>query len=115
MLRRGCCNQSPSFEASGSVHKANHDRIYNYTKYVRISKKLIIILYLNSIAKTVLTCVFLYQQTPMHVAAREGHEYTVKALLKKTPNVDIQDKDGVSVYVRQSAEDCWFEFIVSSC
>ena len=50
---------------------------------------------------------FLYQQTPLHVAAAKGHEHTVKALLDKTPNVDIKDKDGVSVYVRQSAKDCW--------
>ena len=29
------------------------------------------------------------------------------ALLGKTPDVDIKDKDGVSVHVKHSAEDCW--------
>lgn len=41
----------------------------------------------------------LYQQTPIHVAATEGHQHTVKALLGKTPNVNITDKDGVRVCV----------------
>ena len=52
---------------------------------------------------------FLYQQTPLHAAAREGHERTMKAFLDKMPDVDIKDKDGVSVYKRESAEDCWFQ------
>ena len=49
----------------------------------------------------------LYQQTPLHVAAREGHEHTMKAFLGKTSDVDIKDKDGVSVYKRESAKDCF--------
>ena len=39
---------------------------------------------------------FLSQITPLHAAASEGHEYTVKSLVKKGANINIQDKDGVS-------------------
>ena len=40
---------------------------------------------------------FLYQQTPLHNATKEGHEYTVDSLVKKGANIDIQDKAGVSM------------------
>ena len=33
----------------------------------------------------------------------------MKAFLGKLSDVDIEDKDGVSVYKRESAEDCWFQ------
>ena len=40
---------------------------------------------------------FLYQQTPLHNATKEGHEYTVESLVKKGANINIQDKAGVSI------------------
>jgi len=39
---------------------------------------------------------FSYQQTPLHVAASKGHDYTVEYLVKKGANMNIQDKKGVS-------------------
>ena len=59
---------------------------------------------MGSIVTTASTFI-LYQQTPLHVAATEGHEHTVKALLGKTPNVNITDKDGVRVCV------VWVSFV----
>lgn len=38
-----------------------------------------------------------YQQTPLHIAAREGHDYTVECLVKKGADISFKDKDGVSV------------------
>ena len=38
----------------------------------------------------------LYQQTPMHTAAKKGHEYTVKGLVKQRADINIKDNDGVS-------------------
>ena len=32
----------------------------------------------------------------MHVAAKEGHDYTVQILAKKGANINIKDKVGVS-------------------
>ena len=40
---------------------------------------------------------FLHQQTPLHNATKEGHEYTVESLVKKGANTNIQDKAGVSM------------------
>ena len=39
---------------------------------------------------------FFYQQTPLHVAASKGHDYTVEMLVKKGANMNIKDKKGVS-------------------
>ena len=36
------------------------------------------------------------QRAPLHAAASEGHEYTVKSLVDKGANINIKDKDGVS-------------------
>ena len=38
-----------------------------------------------------------FQQTPMHTAAREGHEYTVKSLVKQGADTSIKDTDDVSM------------------
>ena len=38
---------------------------------------------------------FSYQQTPLHVAASKDHDYTVKCLVKKGADINIQDKNGV--------------------
>ena len=39
---------------------------------------------------------FSHQQTPLHVAANKGHDYTVECLVKKGANINIKDKKGVS-------------------
>ena len=39
---------------------------------------------------------FIYQWTPLHVAASKGRDYTVECLVKKGANVNIKDKTGVS-------------------
>ena len=39
---------------------------------------------------------FFVQQTPLHIAVREGQEYTVKSLVENGANVNSKDKDGVS-------------------
>ena len=38
----------------------------------------------------------LYQCTALHVAAREGRDYTVECLVKKGAEITITDNDGVS-------------------
>ena len=40
---------------------------------------------------------FLNQQTPLHVAASKGHDYTVECLVKKGADISIKDKAGVSM------------------
>ena len=40
---------------------------------------------------------FSYQQTPLHVAAKNGHDYTVECLVKKGADINIKDKKGASV------------------
>ena len=42
---------------------------------------------------------FLYQQTPLHTAAAKGHDYTVMCLIKNGADIDIKDKNGVSVTI----------------
>ena len=37
----------------------------------------------------------LLQWTPLHVAAREDHDYTVKCLVQKGADISIKDKNGV--------------------
>ena len=39
---------------------------------------------------------FLYQCTPLHVAASKGRDYTVKWLVKKRADMNIKDNNGVS-------------------
>ena len=36
-----------------------------------------------------------YQQTPLHVAASNDHDYTVECLVKKGADMNIKDKTGV--------------------
>ena len=38
---------------------------------------------------------FSYQQTPLHVAASNGRDYTVECLVKKGADINIKDKTGV--------------------
>ena len=42
------------------------------------------------------TCLFFYQRTPLHIAAKEGFNHTVDSLVKKGANINIKDKKGVS-------------------
>ena len=43
-----------------------------------------------------MTCYFLKQWTPLHIAAREGHMNTVELLINNGADINIQDTDGVS-------------------
>ena len=54
--------------------------------------------YYNPVFKDILLLknVFLSQRTPLHAAASQGYEYTVKSLVANRANIDIQDKAGVS-------------------
>ena len=38
---------------------------------------------------------FSYQQTPLHVAASNGRDYTVECLVRKGADMNIKDKKGV--------------------
>ena len=50
---------------------------------------------------------FFSQRAPLHAAASEGHEYTVKSLVENNANINIQDEEGVCwEYVSQYH---WFE------
>ena len=40
---------------------------------------------------------FFYQQTPLHIAASTGRDYTVECLVKERADISIKDKAGVSV------------------
>ena len=52
---------------------------------------------MSIIANTFLKFVtFSYQQTPLHVAARKGRDYSVECLVKKGADMNIKDKKGVS-------------------
>ena len=51
-----------------------------------------------AIIKTFLVT-FSYQQTPLHIAASNGRDYTVECLVKKGADIYIKDKTGVSVKV----------------
>ena len=44
-------------------------------------------------------CLYLYQWTALHIAARDGRDHTAKCLVDKEASVNIQDKNGVSVTV----------------
>ena len=37
----------------------------------------------------------MYQQTPLHVAASNGRDYTVEYLVRKGADMNIKDKKGV--------------------
>ena len=41
----------------------------------------------------------LYQRTPLHIAAREGNDDTVKFLVKKGAKINDINVDGVSVTI----------------
>ena len=38
---------------------------------------------------------FSYQQTPLHVAASNGRDYTVECLVKKGADINMKDESGV--------------------
>lgn len=39
---------------------------------------------------------YYYQQTPLHIAAKEGHDHTVKYLVDKGADIHIKDINGVN-------------------
>ena len=50
---------------------------------------------LTNIATTMFYFPF-YQHTPLHVATREGRDYTVECLVRKGAKITITKNDGVS-------------------
>ena len=50
----------------------------------------------QSTSATNVSNLFLNQRTPLHIAVREGQEYTVKSLVDKGADISIKDNDGVS-------------------
>ena len=40
----------------------------------------------------------LYQWTPLHIAARQGHQDIVEYLIGEKASINIEDNDGVSIY-----------------
>ena len=51
---------------------------------------------MSNIANTSWKFIFSYQQTPLHIAASKGRDYTVEFLLEKGADKNIKDKEGVS-------------------
>ena len=47
---------------------------------------------------------FLYQRTPLYIAAKEGYAYTVDYLLQKEANANMTANDGVSMWKNQSIQ-----------
>ena len=54
---------------------------------------------LHHTSLTVIYVPFLYQWTPLHIAAREGHDDTVKFLVENKADVNNISVDGVSVTI----------------
>ena len=48
--------------------------------------------------------VYLYQRTPLHIAVKEGKGHTVKFLVEKGADVNIEDIDGVSEIIGDIAD-----------
>ena len=63
--------------------------------YVEVSHFKII---MSIISNTFLFFTFFSQQTPLHVAASKGRDYTVECLVNKGANKDTKDKKGVRNY-----------------
>ena len=42
---------------------------------------------------------FFHQWSPLHVASKEGHDYTVEWLVKKGAKIQLRDKNGVSLTI----------------
>ena len=40
-----------------------------------------------------------YQQTPLHLAAKEGRDYTARCLVENKANIDSKDNNGVSMTI----------------
>ena len=46
------------------------------------------------------TTLFFNQRIPLHIAAREGRDYTVKFLVEQRAEINSKDKDGVSMTIK---------------
>ena len=58
----------------------------------------------------ILLFTFFCQRTPLHLAASNGHDYTVECLVEKGADMNIRDKTGVSELY--SLHDC---LVVATC
>ena len=47
---------------------------------------------------------FLYQRTPLYIAAKEGYAYTVDNLLLEGADANMTDNNGVSMWKNQSIQ-----------
>ena len=43
-----------------------------------------------------MVCFIFFQETPLHMAAKEGYEHTVRYLCKYGADTTLKDNDGVS-------------------
>ena len=55
-----------------------------------------------------ISCFLLHQQTPLHIAAREGYSITVKLLVDNGAKY-IEDNDGVSEAIFYSDSRYWID------
>ena len=55
-----------------------------------------------------LLLVSLYQRTPLHIAVKEGQEYTVECLVKIGADINIQDNDKVTDTILAVAKLCCY-------
>jgi len=62
-----------------------------------ITNMIVKVNYIN-IGSLITNSVFsLYQQTPLHIVAKEGYEHTVRYLCESGADITLKDKDGVSI------------------
>ena len=56
---------------------------------------------------------FLSQQTPMHTAAKDGNEFTMKGLRELGAYINIEDKNGVSEFILLMVDLFEFQLAIS--
>ena len=55
-----------------------------------------------------ITVISLFQQTPLHIAAREGNTYTVELLVKRGADVNRKDTKEVLIMDQKVDQHCIF-------